>query len=59
MRTATELPVEFHSTAIVVPCKEMQLESQYKLGFARNVSDETHTKQTEASQIRYQRNIDD
>jgi hypothetical protein len=49
MRTATELHVEFHSTAVVVPCKEMQLEKKYKLGFARNVSDETHTKQTEAS----------
>jgi hypothetical protein len=49
MRKATELPIEFHSTAVVVPGNEMQLEKKYKLGFARHVSDETHTKQTEAS----------
>jgi hypothetical protein len=39
MRTATELPIEFHSTAVVVPCKEMQRENKYKLGFSRNVSE--------------------
>ena len=44
MRTATELPIAFHSTADVVPYKEMQLEKKYKLGVARNVSDGTHTK---------------
>lgn len=59
MRTATELPIEFQSTAVVVPCKEMQLEKKYELGLASNVNDETHTEQIEASEIRYQRHIDD
>jgi len=49
MRTATELPIEFQSTAIVGPCKEMQLEKKYELGLARSVNDETHTEQIEAS----------